>query len=68
VGAFENDDEDIYSTEDMTNYDFELTANAEKRKKSKGIKPADPYAKIEGDIFNGFELSKNQVSFALLIR
>lgn len=32
VGAFENDDDDIYAKEDMSNYDFELTKEKEKIK------------------------------------
>uniref|UniRef100_A0A0N4ZG95 RNA-binding protein 8A n=1 Tax=Parastrongyloides trichosuri TaxID=131310 RepID=A0A0N4ZG95_PARTI len=33
VGAFENEDDDIYDTNDMSQYDFELTTNKEKHQK-----------------------------------
>lgn len=33
VGAFENDDDDIYAKEDMSNYDFELVKEKERPKK-----------------------------------
>ncbi|XP_050509333.1 G patch domain-containing protein 1 homolog [Diabrotica virgifera virgifera] len=36
VGAFEEDDDDIYSKEDMRNYDFELVSEKQKQKVSKG--------------------------------
>jgi G patch domain-containing protein 1 len=32
VGAFEADDDDIYATEDMSHYDFELGSAGEKKK------------------------------------
>lgn len=34
VGAYEDDDDDIYATEDMTNYDFSLEDKSNLKKKS----------------------------------
>lgn len=38
VGAFEEEDEDIYTREDMTRYDFELRDSSDKNEKVKETK------------------------------
>lgn len=38
VGAFEDDDDDIYMKEDMNNYDFELTKEKDKTSSNKAIR------------------------------
>lgn len=55
VGAFENEDEDIYSKEDMTQYDFELGGVKTKKKNSQML--ALPCS----DILDGFvRATKNE--------
>ncbi|CAG9570971.1 unnamed protein product [Danaus chrysippus] len=49
VGAFEADDEDIYSREDMTNYDYEMGPEVTKKK---------DVAKQQNNVLQGFVKSK----------
>ncbi|CAG0913112.1 unnamed protein product [Notodromas monacha] len=59
VGAFEEEDEDIYGTEDLTKYDFELKSNVEKQKsRDPKDREINPYKKYEGDDVPGFVLSR----------
>ncbi|PSN30385.1 G patch domain-containing protein 1 [Blattella germanica] len=63
VGAFEEDDEDIYSREDMSQYDFSLesTSTASKLKNQKSR--FDTLPNFAGDILEGFILGKSSDSF-----
>lgn len=56
VGAFEDEDEDIYSKDDMSKYDFELESFSNK-KKSKVQK----HEKLLTDIIDGFVTAKNKM-------
>jgi G patch domain-containing protein 1 len=51
VGAFEDDDEDIYVKDDMSKYDFELTSEKMSKKES--------LSKNEETVFDDFIISKN---------
>lgn len=57
VGAFENEDEDIYARDDMSKYDFELESAKSKAKKL----PKKPDKTAE-DVLEGFIVAMNSVS------
>ncbi|KAG8222457.1 hypothetical protein J437_LFUL002192, partial [Ladona fulva] len=62
VGAFEDEDEDIYSTEDMSHYDFALEDATEKKKDSrKGSRwdhPTGESCNYVGEPLEGFVLAQ----------
>lgn len=58
VGAFENEDEDIYARDDMSKYDFELESAKTKNKTKKPLPKPD---KSEKNILDGFIVATNKI-------
>ncbi|XP_071450993.1 G patch domain-containing protein 1 homolog [Hetaerina americana] len=61
VGAFEEEDEDIYSTEDMSHYDFSLEEKHEKKSQVKSTRWSQGIdANYAGSPLEGFVLAKTK--------
>ncbi|XP_046396978.1 G patch domain-containing protein 1 homolog [Ischnura elegans] len=64
VGAFEEEDEDIYSTEDMSHYDFSLEEENQKKSKVKSSRwGQELLPNYAGSVLEGFVLARCRPKF-----